>query len=385
MSGRLEKDAALHSVLDAWRRQPIAPDAYGVRDQEQLQSVQRALRGVGRARQKQAVRRRVFGVLALAAGGLCVATGGWWLGRQDGASVAQASGVELRRVEGEVRVHDSSGRALSLTAPLPSGALVEALNGGAFELAFPSGAHARGGAATRLSVGEVGAERRESLLLSRGSVDVEVPRLAQPVEFAVDTPDARVVVHGTRFLVQVDPGAPAGAATQVSVSRGIVSVQAGSKEVWLRAGERWPSGASSAGDVEDYAGDDAGALPGQPALAPAELEPLERAAPAQRHGQRGRAWRKASDHSLARENRAFAAAMARRKAGELRQALSELERWLARYPDSVLQQEARVEQFRLLARLGRSAEAARAARSYLGDYPDGYAREEARDLVLGSP
>jgi hypothetical protein len=44
-----------------------------------------------------------------------------------------------------------------------------------------------------------------------------------------------------------------------------------------------------------------------------------------------------------------------------------------------------VEQFRLLARLGRSREAARAARSYLGDYADGYAREEARDLVLGSP
>ncbi|MEY2935012.1 MAG: hypothetical protein RL033_5761, partial [Pseudomonadota bacterium] len=91
------------------------------------------------------------------------------------------------------------------------------------------------------------------------------------------------------------------------------------------------------------------------------------------------------DPSLAQENRAFAAAMARRNAGELSQALSALEHWLVRYPDSVLQQEARVEQFRLLARLGRSREAARAARSYLGDYRDGYAREEARDLVLGSP
>ena len=73
--------------------------------------------------------------------------------------------------------------------------------------------------------------------------------------------------------------------------------------------------------------------------------------------------------------------MAKRKAGELSAALSELESWLARYPDSVLQQEARVERFRLLASLGRSAEAARAARSYLGDYPDGYARNLTDGII----
>lgn len=380
MSERLEKDAALQGLLDAWRAQPIEPAAHGVRDQEQLQSVQRALRGVARARQQRALRRRVFAGLAVAAGVLGVATGGWWLGRQDSASVAQAPGVELRRVEGELRLHDASGRVLSSTSPLPSGATIEALDG-SFVLAFPSGASASGGAATRLSVGASGAERRESLLLSRGSVDVEVPRLAQPVEFAVDTPDARVVVHGTRFQVHVDPAAPPGAVTQVAVSRGIVSVQAGSKEVWLRAGEHWPAVAAAQPELDSDA-----AAPLEPQLQPAPDAEWEQGqvAPERRNAQRTRT-RRPSDHSLAQENRAFAAAMAKRKAGQLSQALSELERWLRRYPDSVLQQEARVEHFRLLSRLGQTRQAARAARSYLGDYPDGYAREEARDIVLGSP
>jgi TolA-binding protein len=220
-------------------------------------------------------------------------------------------------------------------------------------------------------------------------VDVEVPRLAQPVEFAVDTPDARVVVHGTRFRVQVEPGAAPGSVTQVAVSRGIVSVQAGSKEVWLRAGERWPAPALSEAEADAAAPEDRAAV--ERGAEPPGLEPEPAAAddrpasPSRRPGARSRALRQPTDHSLASENRAFAAAMAQRKAGQLGRALSELERWIARYPDSVLQQEARLERFRLLARLGRGADAARAARGYLGDYPEGYAREEARDLVLGSP
>jgi hypothetical protein len=44
-----------------------------------------------------------------------------------------------------------------------------------------------------------------------------------------------------------------------------------------------------------------------------------------------------------------------------------------------------VERFRLLRRLGRHSEAAREARSYLGDYHDGYARDEARGVALENP
>ena len=64
-------------------------------------------------------------------------------------------------------------------------------------------------------------------------------------------------------------------------------------------------------------------------------------------------------------------------------ALLELERLAQLYPRSVLRQEIVVERFRLLERLGRHRDAARVARSYLGDYENGYARQEARDIALG--
>jgi hypothetical protein len=43
-----------------------------------------------------------------------------------------------------------------------------------------------------------------------------------------------------------------------------------------------------------------------------------------------------------------------------------------------------VERFRLLEHLGRRREAARAARAYLEDYPNGYAGQEAREIALGA-
>jgi hypothetical protein len=56
---------------------------------------------------------------------------------------------------------------------------------------------------------------------------------------------------------------------------------------------------------------------------------------------------------------------------------------LQRFPGSPLVPDARVERFRALQRLGRTEEAARSARQYLAEQPDGFAREEARDVALG--
>jgi hypothetical protein len=278
-----------------------------------------------------------------------------------------------------LQVLDGAGQSLVPGTALRVGATLTTQNGAAL-LAFPSGAQAHALPLTQLSVRAAGADRHETLFLARGEIDVEVPRLKEPVEFSVQTPDALVVVHGTQFNVRVDPDAAAGAHTQVAVRRGLVSVQSGSELSWLRAGQEWPPVASPQA-----------AEPAQ--LAPAE--PTEPPAP----GRRSRAVETRGDaraaalrrptrpdlHSLAAENRVFASAMAKHKSGDLSGALLEIERLLARYPSSLLVQDARVERFRLLHGLGRITEAAREARSYLGDYRDGYARDEARDIAMEQP
>jgi TolA-binding protein len=76
--------------------------------------------------------------------------------------------------------------------------------------------------------------------------------------------------------------------------------------------------------------------------------------------------------------------MTTKRHGELEKALTQLNQFLARYPNSPLMPNARVERFRLLERLGRRGEAAVAAREYMVHDPDGFARDEARTLALPS-
>jgi outer membrane protein assembly factor BamD (BamD/ComL family) len=78
----------------------------------------------------------------------------------------------------------------------------------------------------------------------------------------------------------------------------------------------------------------------------------------------------------------LAAARKASLAGSYALAIAELERLLTLYPSSTLAQNARVEHFRALKHLGRSAEARSAALRYLSDYPSGFARDEARALAL---
>jgi hypothetical protein len=385
MSGHPEAESKVQDLLEAWRTEPIDPASLGVQDQQQLQQVVKALRGVALAREGRRRFRRVAAALAVAAGALGVAVGGWVVGQEQASppapALAAATGVRLAESEGDLLLLDSAGQPLARSERLGAGATLETRQGGA-ALEFPSGARARAAQLTRVGVKEAGGEQREALVLARGEVDVEVPKLAQPIEFSVQTPDALVVVHGTRFSVRVDPDAPAGAITHVAVTHGLVAVHAGGGEVWLSAGQDWPPTAKPA------AAERAAVVDPEPAAAPRDTA---RVPSLQRHRARraavaARARQPRLDaHSLAAENRVFAAAMAKHKAGDLSGALLEIERLLREYPGSVLVQEARVERFRLLHGLGRVAEAARQARSYLGDYHDGYAREEARSIALENP
>ncbi|MEO8181684.1 MAG: FecR family protein [Deltaproteobacteria bacterium] len=387
MTGR-NGESKVQALLAAWRSEPVDAALLGVEDQPQLRNVAKALRGVAQARERKRRFRRVAGALALAAGVLGVAVGGWVVGHEQARPLAQppvaaaldaVAEVRLAESEGDLQVLDGAGQSLALGTSLRVGATLTTQNGAAL-LAFPSGAQAHALPLTQLRVRAAGADRQESLFLARGEIDVEVPRLTEPVEFSVQTPDALVVVHGTQFNVRVDPDAAAGAHTHVAVRRGLVSVQSGSELSWLRAGQEWPPAASP------QAAEPAQLAPVEPTEPPA---PTRRAQAVEtRRDARATALRRHSRpdrHSLAAENRVFASAMAKHKRGDLSGALLEIEHLLARYPSSLLVQDARVERFRLLHGLGRVAEAAREARSYLGDYRDGYARDEARDIAMEQP
>jgi hypothetical protein len=389
--------------MQAWRNEALDGTSSGAQSSElQVQRVARALRGVAERRRQRRHFVRIAAALAVAASVLGVAFGGWLVGRGDKIaerSLLESAGVRFVAVRGAPLVTDVAGHVLSAGASLGAGAELQTREG-RVELAVESGAHTEVSERAELRIAEVGSMGRETIVLRRGRVDVEVPKRVAPGVFSVKTPDALVVVHGTRFSVDVDP-LRRGMQTRVEVTRGVVAVQSEGKEVRLLAGEGWPSDAVQAApqsartDLPQAALEARAAvvegLGPQSSLQQRSKPQMKRAVPAHAAKRRAAvpsrpvAQSNAPAHELSEENRLFASAMEQKKTGDLSRALRGVEFFLARYPGSVLRQEAEVEQFRLLRRLGRSREAARRARQYLGDYREGYARDEARDIALESP
>jgi hypothetical protein len=227
---------------------------------------------------------------------------------------------------------------------------------------------------------EIGLERRQSALgfeervhLHAGAVALRVPKLGARSKLAVETRDSWVEVHGTRFSVRWVERPPAEPFTEVDVSEGKVLVRArdGASRM-LGAGEHWRSNGAEA---------PAPAAP-QPAAAPVPPQPV--AAPSLPAPPR--AAREApvtappppSPSELAAQNRLLEGAELARKSGMPALALERLQALIDRYPDAELAHNARVQRMRLLASMGRSREAAQAARQYLELYPHGFARQEAQ-------
>ena len=77
----------------------------------------------------------------------------------------------------------------------------------------------------------------------------------------------------------------------------------------------------------------------------------------------------------------FQDAIDARNRGEDTRAAELFSRLLARYPSY---EEAEVQLFRAQKRLGRTTAAAAEARRYLALHPQGFARDEARELALSS-
>ncbi len=224
--------------------------------------------------------------------------------------------------DGSVRVGGdgfSSGSARALA----SSDLIETGRGRA-DVRLASGASVEASPETRLEVRDpppVLGVTHEEMELTSGQVMVSVPKLGRG-SLVVNTPNARVTVHGTRFSVEVRPASAASSVeTRVAVSEGIVSVASDGHEVFLRPGARWSSVAAPAQLAEPDAG-----APFVPALT-------------HRTGSTRRS-------TLGSENELFRAAIAARRGGDPARAIALVDELLSEYPTSPLSGQARAERER---------------------------------------
>lgn len=246
----------------------------------------------------------------------------------------------------------------------------------------------------------------EELVLSHGSVALKVPKLGALRTLAVVTPDARVTVHGTAFRVDIDE-AGARPTTSVTVTEGTVWVTQGGRDLVLPRGSRW----SSAVPTPEAHADATPLVPTAPAVPSNVPQPNETAstpglgvtsasasnssasnssarteaanAPVASSSRASAArLREAATSTLGVENDQYHQAVSAVRSGNDASAVTEFDAFLTRFPGSPLAQNAEVERFRALHRLGRTAEAARRARSYLVAYPRGFAHDEAQALAV---
>ncbi|HET7543461.1 MAG TPA: FecR domain-containing protein [Polyangiaceae bacterium] len=329
-------------------------------------------------RKRHALRARVIWSLGIAAS-LALGVGLAAHARQSSAeaaavfsTVAEVTGAVVVTENGESRVL-SKGSQFALRA---QGEIETAQEARAEIRTQKSTVHLS--AATKLTVPRTTAvEERYRLAVGRVelSVDKDSPITRSVV---VETPNAEVVVHGTVFAVDVSTRNQR-TVTDVSVTRGSVWVlQRGAQVAVLGPGQRWAS------DVEP-----ASLAPASPPASAAPVSASESDAtphrdmpvrvPPRATANEGKGEGKAS--TLAEQSRMFQEAIDARNRGDDSRAAELFGRLLTRYPNY---EEAEVQLFRAQKRLGRTTAAAAEARRYLALHPQGFARDEARDLALSS-
>jgi ferric-dicitrate binding protein FerR (iron transport regulator) len=245
-----------------------------------------------------------------------------------------------------------------------------------------------------LTVVDASASKRFALL--RGEVGIHVRKLRAGERFVVDAEDVEIEVHGTTFRVAILADAPPCARsirTHVSVTEGVVTVNAAGHQARLLPGDEWPPACTAGNAPASPAGSD-------------DRDDVAPRAPTRKRGwtmpDDHRQQRAASDTARGRaaptsiagsalgkpsplepQNDLFASAVAAKQRGQTADALELFDRFVERYPDSSLIESAVVQQMRLSAKIDPRAGAS-AARKYLARFPDGVARDEAR-LLAGVP
>lgn len=307
--------------------------------------------------------RRVFGAVALAAS-IAAAFGIAKFTR--GAGIAAQAIGDVRAVTGVVSlVHEAQAHVVD-RASLVTGDTLSMAPSSRAEVRLSNLVVADiGGSSEVLVAPPKGATHR--LRLDRGRLEAKVDdRPTQIPKLVVETPDVEVVVTGTVFAVDVsNPEPQRSPITRVSVDKGRVVVRREGKDIAaVTAGETWSSDAT----------------PKEVAPPPAAIDtppaPVERPHAATSNGESS-----GTLGTLANENRLFRNAIDARNRGDDRTAIAGYNELLSKYPNSLLAGEARVERIRALVRSGDKQEAAKEARRYVTDYPNGFALEEARHVA----
>jgi hypothetical protein len=307
----------------------VAPVRLAARRERVVSALQREVQELSAERASRPRRRARVAALLLTAAAVGVALVGTRL------FVTHSAGGQAGSLTFVGSVGDTVARGSSSTRHLRSGdqlnrdpGEIESAEQGSAELVSSAGLGLHLGGGTRLSLsGLVGSGGRNQVELRQGSLVCTVPHLSEGQHFSVATPDARVVVHGTVFTVQVDPQQNAGQRTCVRVTDGVVIVQHGNLETALNAGDSWGCNEASG---EEPSGVSRAAQPGTDGEADSNRAELHKAAP--HTNERG---------TLGDENRLFQAALAAERQGQKAKAEQTLNRLLTKYPSSPLASEAR--------------------------------------------
>jgi ferric-dicitrate binding protein FerR (iron transport regulator) len=247
---------------------------------------------------------------------------------QHGAVASAPEVGAIRAVEGHL-VHRVSGATYTVSAgdqlmlPVEGELETDPASRATLETMQGLKLHVEGGSRLTLSgMSVTGPER--SVELEDGQIGCSVPKLPHGEHFSVVTPNARVVVHGTRFTVRVESVEVGVTRTCVRVQEGVVAVHDRAGIMTLLAGAEWGCGAVAA----------QGTVP-ESAPLPSRRSPR----PSSRPGPAHRSERNSG--TLAEETALLQTGLAAERRGQRAPAALALGRLLSRFPDSPLAPEAR--------------------------------------------
>ncbi len=357
-----------------WQGQVVPVDDEGATAAQRSRVIPAIGDAIGRAavaRRKERSRRRWLSGFALAAGVIATIGIGRYVieHRESASALLEAGSSGVRAVSGVVTLVHESGPTVIQRAPIEVGDALSTAAEARAELRLTDLVLADVGGSSALSI-VTPTNSAHRLRLERGRLHARVDdRPSRAPKLVIETPNVDVVVTGTMLQVEVTPGrTPMDFVTRVSVTKGRVVLRRGATDIAaITAGQSWSSGEAA------YAA---------PEPARAELARAEAAQPREPRLSPSRSARAKRAGTLAEENALFQAAVDARNRGDDHSEVDRLGALLGKYSRSPLAGEARVERMRALQRTGQVSEAAREARRYLAEYPDGFAREEARRLVM---